>query len=102
MIWKYSDGGRSKYFKGINAGDCVCRAISIAENKDYKDVYNMIKNYVNDYRQNVDPEDDSHPRSGISKPLINKINASIVKKATVNIPTTSKKIIIFSLFFFFI
>lgn len=37
--FKFSDGGRSKYFKGLT-GDCVTRAISIATNKDYKEVYN--------------------------------------------------------------
>ncbi len=34
----YDDGGRSRYFKG-EAGDCVVRAISIAAQLDYKQVY---------------------------------------------------------------
>ena len=72
MQWRYSDGGRSIYFKD-KANDCVCRAISIAENKDYKEVYDMIKNYAKEYRENVDPEDNSHPRFGVSKPLTRKI-----------------------------
>lgn len=37
----YSDGGRSKYFKG-KAGDCVCRAICNATGKDYKEIYDFI------------------------------------------------------------
>jgi len=40
--YKYSDGGRSKYFKGKKAGDCVTRAISIALELDYKYVYNEL------------------------------------------------------------
>lgn len=38
MDWVYDDGGRSRYFKG-EAGDCVCRAIAIALDRDYKEVY---------------------------------------------------------------
>jgi hypothetical protein len=37
--WTENDGGRSKYFKGKNAGDCVVRAIAIASERDYKEVY---------------------------------------------------------------
>jgi len=36
--WVYDDGGRSKYFKG-ETGDCVCRAIAIATEQDYKQTY---------------------------------------------------------------
>lgn len=38
--FNYNDGGRSKYFKGRDAGDCVTRAITIATEQDYKEVYN--------------------------------------------------------------
>jgi len=41
MEFVYNDGGRSKYFKG-RAGDCVVRAISIAEDADYIDIYNLV------------------------------------------------------------
>ncbi len=37
----YDDGGRSNYFKG-EAGDCVVRAIAIATESDYKQVYDAI------------------------------------------------------------
>lgn len=40
--FKYSDGGRSKYFKAKSVGDCVCRAICNATGKDYKEVYNRL------------------------------------------------------------
>ena len=37
-----NDGGRSKYFSGKNVRDCVTRAIAIAAEKDYKEVYDYI------------------------------------------------------------
>ena len=43
MEFIYDDGGRSKYFKANNVGDCAVRAIAIAMNKDYKEVYNDLK-----------------------------------------------------------
>ena len=42
MEWVYDDGGRSKYYKAEKVGDCVCRAISIATGKDYKEVYDEL------------------------------------------------------------
>lgn len=45
MKWIYNDGGRSKYYKATNVRDCVCRAIAIANNEDYKIVYNTLKKY---------------------------------------------------------
>lgn len=42
MEFKYSDGGRSKYFKADNVGDCVTRAICNATGLDYKEVYDRL------------------------------------------------------------
>lgn len=42
MKWNYNDGGRSQYFKG-STRDCVTRAIAIATGKDYKEVYDRLK-----------------------------------------------------------
>lgn len=39
----YSTGGREKYFKTENVGDCVTRAIVNATGKDYKEVYDRLK-----------------------------------------------------------
>lgn len=39
----YDDGGRSKYFKAQNVGDCAVRAIAIAADLDYLQVYNDLK-----------------------------------------------------------
>lgn len=43
MEWVYDDGGRSKYFKAKNVGDCVCRAIAIGTGLDYKEVYDELQ-----------------------------------------------------------
>ena len=42
MQFIYNDGGRSKYFKAKGVGDCVTRAICIATQKDYKEVYDVL------------------------------------------------------------
>lgn len=62
MEFNYNDGGRSKYFKADHVGDCVCRAIAIATNKDYKEVYDTIKKVTKE-----------NPRNGISKRGCKKI-----------------------------
>lgn len=42
MAWVYNDGGRSTAgFKG-EAGDCVVRAIAIAAEMDYREVYDAL------------------------------------------------------------
>lgn len=61
MEFKYNDGGRSKYFKGL-AGDCVTRAIAIATNKDYKDVYNEVGKIIG-----------YTPRNGVKKKDTRKV-----------------------------
>lgn len=43
MRFEYSDGGRSKYFKAENVNDCAVRAIANATGKDYKEVYEALK-----------------------------------------------------------
>lgn len=40
--FKFNDGGRSRYFKGIT-GDCVVRAFAIASRSDYKEIYNSVR-----------------------------------------------------------
>lgn len=51
MEWVYDDGGRSQYFKAERVGDCCCRAISIATESDYKEIYDKINKYS--YDENV-------------------------------------------------
>lgn len=62
MKFEYNDGGREKYFKGKGVGDCVTRAITIATNFDYKEVYDKIKSIVG-----------YSPRNGIKKSDTKKV-----------------------------
>ena len=39
LKFKHNDGGRSIYFGKRQTGDCVVRAIAIATNKHYRDVW---------------------------------------------------------------
>lgn len=42
MNWVYDDGGRSEYFTGERAGDCVVRAFAICLELDYKEIYDRL------------------------------------------------------------
>ena len=42
MIWVFDDGGRKATGRQGRAGDCVVRAIAIAADLDYEDVYNEL------------------------------------------------------------
>lgn len=55
------DGGRSKYFKAPRVGDCVTRAIAIATQRDYKEVYDDL------FRLSGES-----PRDGVKKSAIKK------------------------------
>lgn len=74
MKWIYDDGGRSKYFKGTT-GDCVCRAISIATGKDYKETYDLINEYIK--KENLDELYVNNARTGVSKEVCYKILESL-------------------------
>lgn len=56
LAFQYNDGGRSKYYKATNVGDCVCRAITIASGKDYKEIYSLLRK-----------ESKESPRSGVRR-----------------------------------
>ena len=60
--FKFNDGGRSKYYQAERVGDCVCRAIAIATQRDYKEVYETIKRITNE-----------NPRNGITKKGTKKV-----------------------------
>lgn len=45
MEWTYNDGGRAEAgFRGVT-GDCVCRAIAIATERPYREIYDLINEY---------------------------------------------------------
>lgn len=64
MKVRYDDGGRSKYFTASKVGDCVTRAIAIATQRDYKEVYNTITKIVG-----------YTPRNGVKKADTKKLMA---------------------------
>lgn len=66
MKFNYNDGGRSKYFKG-NVGDCVTRSIAIATGRDYKEIYNLVAEYVKKETGT------KSARNGVSKKATKKI-----------------------------
>ena len=45
--YQFNDGGRSKYFRAANVGDCGVRAAAIASGRDYKEVYDLCKRIIN-------------------------------------------------------
>lgn len=59
MQFVYNDGGRSKYFRG-NCGDCAIRAIAIANEMDYLEVYNMVNKTAGLSCRNGTPKKVSH------------------------------------------
>lgn len=70
MKWIYSDGGRSKYFKG-EAGDSVTRAICNATGMDYKEVYDLVNYYIK--KESLDERYVSNARTGVSKEISRKL-----------------------------
>ena len=64
MKFIYSDGGRSKYFKGTT-GDCVVRAICNASGKDYKEVYDAINELAKNERRGKRKKGVSNARTGV-------------------------------------
>ena len=73
LDFNYNDGGRSKYFKTEKVGDCVCRAIAIANNMDYKEVYDLINKYSKRERTSLRKKSVSSARNGVYKETIKKI-----------------------------
>ena len=70
MKWVYDDGGCSKYYKGP-AYDCVTRAIAIATNRDYKEVLNLVNDYVR--KEPLDERYVKNARNGVKKEITNKL-----------------------------
>lgn len=63
--WIRNDGGRAAAgFQG-KAGDCVCRAISIAADLPYTTVYELIKQFAANERRGKRKRGISSPRSGV-------------------------------------
>lgn len=72
MKFVYSDGGRSKYFKG-KAEDCVCRAVCNATGIDYKVVYDMINEFAKSERTGKRKRGKSSARNGVYRSTEKKL-----------------------------
>jgi hypothetical protein len=77
MRWKYDDGGRAAAgFKGA-AGDCVCRAIAIATERSYKEVYDLLNEFAGTERKGKRRRGKSSARSGVYKTTIQRVMARL-------------------------
>lgn len=72
MNYIYNDGGRSKYFQVDNVGDCVCRAIAIANDLDYKIVYDTLNKLAKTEKINKHKKSKSSARNGMYKDTYKK------------------------------
>ena len=51
MTWEYNDGGRKDAGYSGKTGDCVVRAIAIATERDYQEVYDEMNEFIRSLRQ---------------------------------------------------
>ena len=66
----FNDGGRKYYFDGKDTGDCVTRAIAIAMELDYKEVYDELFQLIKERQLKVNIKNRSKyssPREGVMK-----------------------------------
>lgn len=69
----YDDGGRAAAgYKGL-ASDCVCRAIAIAAEMPYQEVYDLINEYGRQERPSKRRKDRSNARTGVYRGTSRKI-----------------------------
>ena len=73
LDFQYNSGGREKYFTKERVGDCVCRAIAIANDMDYLEVYNMINEYSKKEHITKRKTKKSSARNGVFKDTEKKI-----------------------------
>jgi len=79
MRWEYSDGGREKAgYKGY-AGDCVCRAITIATQQPYRKVYRDLNVFGKTLHENgvFRKKRNCSSRDGVNRDVIRRYMASI-------------------------
>ena len=73
MEFNKSDGGREAAgYKGT-AGDCVCRAIAIATELPYQEIYELINSFAKNERTGKRKRGKSSSRSGVYKGTIRKV-----------------------------
>lgn len=62
LKFQINDGGRAKYYRATEVGDCAVRAAAIAAQKDYKEVYTLFKQIGG-----------TTPRNGVKKETSRKV-----------------------------
>jgi len=75
--FQFHDGGRAKAGYMGNTGDCGVRAVAIAAEMDYVEVYKMVITYSKRERITKKKRRVSHPRTGIWAPTYWKILADL-------------------------
>ena len=77
MDFVRDDGGRSEAgFKG-DTGDCVCRAIAIATQQSYAEVYQALAGLGQEEKLTKRRRRKSHPRTGVHKATYKKYLADL-------------------------
>lgn len=77
MEFNYNDGGRKEAgYKGETT-DCVVRAIAIATQKPYQEVYDAINNFGSKEKISKRKKHKSNARTGVYKTTIRRYMASI-------------------------
>lgn len=69
----YNDGGRRAAGYSGSTGDCVCRAIAIASEKPYQEVYDAINEFAKRERRSKRRRGRSSARSGVYKATIHRL-----------------------------
>ena len=73
MQFKFNDGGRKAAgFKG-ETGDCVCRAIAIATEKPYREIYDLINEFSKKERTGKRKTGKSNARTGVYPKTTRKV-----------------------------
>lgn len=75
MQFKYNDGGREAagFRRKKHCGDCVCRAIAIATQRPYSEIYDLILHYAEYERTSKRKRTISDPEKGVYRTTERKI-----------------------------
>ena len=63
--WTYDDGGRKAAGFVGSTGDCVCRAIAIATQRPYREIYDLINEFAASERRSKRRRGRSSARTGV-------------------------------------
>ena len=73
MRWQFNDGGRANAGFNKPSGDCVARAIAIANNMDYLEVCEKIREFSANERTGKRKKKCSDPHKGVYKATYKKL-----------------------------